>query len=87
MLFRSRYAKYNPGNLSVVGSTVAKHGGEFIFAGPATYVEGQAKMANVCIRFPTMDAFKGWSDDPEYGAIKGDRVESSNNYTVFLVES
>ncbi|MFT6162919.1 MAG: hypothetical protein ACJA00_005523, partial [Myxococcota bacterium] len=33
------------------------------------------------------EAFTHWSNDPEYVAIKSDRIEASNNYTVFLVES
>ena len=36
-----RYAKYNPGSLPTVGATVAKHGGEIVFAdGDAIYEEG-----------------------------------------------
>jgi uncharacterized protein (DUF1330 family) len=82
-----RYAKYNPGNLAIVGSTIARHGGSIVFAGPATYLDGESKMANVCLCFPTQEAFTHWSNDPEYVAIKSDRIEASNNYTVFLVES
>lgn len=82
-----RYAKYNPGSLPIIGGTIAKHGGEIIFAGPANYIEGQAKMANVCLKFPSGDALNAWMADPEYTAISSHRTEASNNYTVFVVES
>ena len=80
-----RYAKYNPGSLPIIGKTVAQHGGEFVFAGPANYIEGQPKMANVCVRFPNGAALDAWMKDPEYVAVMGHRVESTGNYTVFTI--
>lgn len=82
-----RYSKYNPDSLPIVGSTIAKHGGAIVFAGPATYLQGEAKMANVCVTFPSTEALNNWLADPEYGAIKGHREEASDNYTIFIVES
>ena len=82
-----RYAQYNPGSLPIVGATIAKHGGEIVFAdGDAIYEAGDKKHVNVCIKFPDEAALHAWMEDPEYGAIKGHRVEASDNYTVFFVE-
>ena len=82
-----RYAKYNPGSLPTVGATIAKHGGEIVFAdGDAIYEEGAKKHVNVCIKFPSVDAVHAWENDPDYAPAKEHRLASTADYTVFFAK-
>ena len=55
-----RYAEYNPGSLEGILQTVAKHGGEAVFAGPPDVVTGSMEHTAVCIKFPDADAAKAF---------------------------
>lgn len=81
------YSNYLPGSIPTIMGTIAKHGGETIFAdGEAVYEEGEAKRMNVCIQFPSIEDFHGWENDPEYAEAKAHRLASTNNYTVFVAK-
>ena len=54
-----------------VGPIIASHGGEFVSRGKVeTALSGSAahQMAAI-VKFPTMDALKGWYASPEYKEI------------------
>jgi uncharacterized protein (DUF1330 family) len=81
------YSKYMPGSAPVILGTISKHGGTVIFAdSEANYIDGEAKIMNVCIKFPSEDAFHAWENDPEYAEAKGYRLGASDNYTIFLAK-
>ena len=81
------YAKYNPGSLPVIGATIAKHGGEILAASNAAeFTEGESRNVVVVLRFPSADAAKAWHEDPEYVAVRGNRLDASTNITTILVD-
>ena len=82
-----RFAQYVPGSAPAIFGTIAKHGGEVIFAdGEANYIAGESKMMNVGIKFPSEDALHAWENDPEYAEAKSHRLASSDNYTIFVAK-
>lgn len=79
------YKKYLPDNAPVFFKTLSAHGGEIMFADPeATYLKGEKRQVNVGFKFPSVEAYKAWDNDPEYATIKGFRLDASDNYTVFI---
>ena len=80
-----RYAEYNPGSLQGIFETVAKHGGEAVFAGPPDVVTGSVEHTAVCIKFPDADAAKAWLADDEYAPFKAIRMESTTNIAEYVV--
>jgi uncharacterized protein (DUF1330 family) len=80
-----RFEQYIPGSAATIFGTIAKHGGEVIFAeGAAEYLNGAKKAMNVCIRFPTAEAVKAWESDPEYAPAKAHRLASTANSSLFI---
>lgn len=79
------FAAYNPGSLPTIGSTVAKHGGEIVFAGAPEVLRGDAPSASVGITFPDADAAKAWLDDPDYAEAKAIRLATTDTITEAIV--
>lgn len=65
---------------AAAGPTVAAHGGEFIMRGKFadTLLGDRADNAVALIRFPTVDAAKGWFTSPEYQALTDLRDSAAN---------
>jgi uncharacterized protein (DUF1330 family) len=80
-----RFAEYNPGSLPSIVPTIAKHGGEIVFAGPPEAIVGSAKQIAVGIKFPDADAAKAWLADDEYAPFKAIRMESTTNVAEYVV--
>lgn len=81
------YQKYMPGSAPAIMGTIAKHGGQIVFATPnAKYEAGNAKHMNVCIKFPSEEAVHAWENDPEYAEARGFREAASTDYDVFIAE-
>lgn len=63
---------------AAAGPTVAAHGGEFLGRGTfalALLGEGAAHVTGV-MRFPSLDAVRGWFNSPDYGALAGLRAQA-----------
>jgi uncharacterized protein (DUF1330 family) len=73
------YAKYNPGSMDVLMGTMTKHGGKVLVAGPQDDWIAGKRNALVVIEFPTVEAAKAWTEDPEYAKIKPFRLNSTTN--------
>ena len=55
---------------AAVGPTILAHGGEVLVAGPGSQiVEGNLGAITVVLKFPSMEALRGWYDSPEYQEI------------------
>lgn len=79
------YQKYMPGSAPAIMGTIAKHGGQIIFATPeAKYLAGDAKHMSVCIKFPSEEAVHAWENDPEYAQAKEFRLAASTDYDVLI---
>lgn len=59
------YAAYSPGSLPIIAATMAKHGGEALFADSAARFEvGERKAVAVGVKFPSDEALHAWPEDP-----------------------
>ena len=81
------FAKYVPGSMPVILSTVAKHGGEIVVAGGEhVQVAGEERHVRVIMKFPNKEAVLAWDNDPEYAEAKAIREASTTNVTAFIVD-
>ena len=81
------YRAYSPGSLPVIASTMAKHGGEVLFADEqARYVAGEERSVAVGVRFPSDDALHTWLADPEYADTVAIRIATTDNLTLIIAD-
>ena len=72
---------------AAVGPTIFAHGGEILVAGPGSApIEGNPDPVTVVLKFPSMDALRGWYDSPEYQEIVHLRTDNSEGSIVFADE-
>jgi uncharacterized protein (DUF1330 family) len=77
------YEGYVPG----VVPLLQKHGAEILAADyDAKALEGQARSANVVLKFDSEEAARNWYDDPAYGPVKQIRLNSTKNGLVVLAK-
>jgi uncharacterized protein (DUF1330 family) len=82
------YAAYSPGSLPIIAATMAKHGGEALFADSAARFEaGEKKAVAVGIKFPSDEALHAWLNDPEYAATVAIRIATTDNLTMFIADA
>ncbi|MBN4049472.1 DUF1330 domain-containing protein [bacterium AH-315-N03] len=73
------YAKYSPGSIPTIMSTMTKHGGKLLAAGTEnTWIAGERKTL-VIMEFPTVEAAQAWEADEEYAKVKPIRLGSTGN--------
>ena len=69
---------------AAVGPTIIAHGGEILVAGPGSEaIEGNPEPVTVVLKFPSMEALRGWYDSPEYQAIIHHRLDNTEGSMVF----
>ena len=69
---------------NLVGKTIADHGGEYVVADVKSVpMEGEPAHLSVVLKFPDMDALKGWYDSPEYQEILPLRLDNSEGIVTF----
>ena len=69
---------------NLVGKTIADHGGEYVVAAAKSVpMEGEPAHLSVVLKFPDMDALKGWYDSPEYQEILPLRLDNSEGIVTF----
>ena len=69
---------------NLVGKTIADHGGEYVVADAKSVpMEGAPAHLSVVLKFPDMDALKGWYDSPEYQEILPLRLDNSEGIVTF----
>ena len=67
--------------------TILGHGGEILVAGPGSeVVEGDPGAITVVLRFPSMEALRGWYGSPEYQKIIALRTDNTEGGMVFANE-
>ena len=72
---------------AAVRPTILAHGGEILVAGPGSApIEGNPDPVTVVLKFPSMDALRGWYDSPEYQEIVHLRTDNSEGSVVFADE-
>jgi uncharacterized protein (DUF1330 family) len=82
------YAAYSPGSLPIIAATLAKHGGESLFADSAARFEaGEKKGVVVGIKFPSDEALHAWLNDPEYASTVAIRLATTDNLTMFIADA
>lgn len=75
------------GYIAAVGATIFAHDGEILVAGPGSEaVEGDPKPVTVVLKFPSMDALRGWYESPEYQEIINLRTDNTEGSIVFADE-
>jgi uncharacterized protein (DUF1330 family) len=78
------------GYQSYVGAvvpTMASHGGEILVAGPGSeIIEGTPGAITVVLKFPSMEALRGWYNSSEYQEIIALRTENTKGSVVFANE-
>ena len=75
------------GYLATVGQTIVAHGGEILVAGPGSEaVEGNPGPITVVLKFPSMEALRGWYQSPEYQEIINLRTDNTEGTVVFANE-
>ncbi len=73
--------------IGAVGPTILSHGGEILVAGPGSeIIEGTAGAVTVVLKFPSMEALRGWYDSSEYQEIIAFRTENTMGSVVFANE-
>ena len=71
----------------VVPKTISDHGGEYVVADrDCIRVVGSPVHLAVGLKFPSMEALKGWYDSPEYQEILALRTDNSEGVVVFAEE-
>ena len=69
---------------NLVGNTIAEHGGEYIVADVKSVpMEGDREHLSVVLKFPDMEALRGWYDSPEYQEILPLRTDNSEGIITF----
>lgn len=82
------YAAYSPGALPIIAATMAKHGGEVMFAdNAARYEVGEKKAVAVGVKFPSDEALRAWLSDPEYASTVAIRLATTDNLTMFIADA
>lgn len=79
-----RFAQYIPGSAPAVFGAIAAQGGELIFADEASYIVGEPRKMNVCIKFPNAEAVQAFENDPNYAEAKAHREASTANTIAFI---
>ena len=78
------------GYQSYVGAvvpTMASHGGEILVAGPGSeIIEGTPGAITVVLKFPSMEALRGWYNSSEYQEIIALRTKNTKGSVVFANE-
>jgi len=74
--------KYENEYLPAVVPLLMKHGAQILVADydPKT-VEGQAKSANIVLKFEDETSAKAWYEDPDYEPVRQLRFDSTENGT------
>ena len=73
--------------IAAVGPTIQAHKGEILVAGPGSEaIEGDPGAVTVVLRFPSMEALRGWYDSAEYQAIIHHRTDNTEGSMVFANE-
>jgi uncharacterized protein (DUF1330 family) len=73
--------------VGAVGPTILNHGGEILVAGPGSeIIEGTAGSITVVLKFPSMEALRGWYDSSEYQEIIALRTDNTEGGLVFANE-
>ena len=66
---------------------LAKHGGEaLVVDGNSCVMEGDAPHQSVVVKFPSVEAAKGFYNSPEYQAIRHLRTDHSTGGSLVIVE-
>ena len=82
------YAAYFPDSLPIIAGTMAKHGGETVFADYAARFEaGEKKAVTVGVRFPSEEALHAWQNDPAYAPTMAIRLATTDNLTWFIADA
>jgi len=82
------YAAYSPGSLPIIAATMAKHGGEVLFADSAARFEaGDKKAVVVGVKFPSDEDLHAWLADPEYADAVAIRIATTDNLTMFMADA
>ncbi len=72
---------------AAVRPMILAHGGEILVAGPGSIpVEGHPEPITVVLKFPSMEALRGWYDSPEYQEIVHLRTDNSVGQVIFADE-
>ena len=67
--------------------TLLSHGGEILVAGPGSeIIEGAPGTETVVLKFPSMEALRGWYESSEYKEIIARRTENTEGSVVFANE-
>ena len=76
------YERYKP----LAAAAVAAHGGEYVARGGATTVlEGEWRPRRlVILRFPSVEAARGWWEGEEYAEAKGLRQRAATSRMVIV---
>ncbi len=73
--------------VGAVGPTILSHGGEILVAGPGSeIVEGSPGAITAVLKFPSMEALRGWYDSSEYQGIIALRTDNTEGGLVFANE-
>jgi uncharacterized protein (DUF1330 family) len=73
--------------VEAVGPTVFSHGGEILVAGPGSeIIEGSPGAITVVLKFPSMEALRGWYGSAEYQKIITLRTDNTAGSVVFANE-
>ena len=77
------FTRYGP----IVAALLPTYGGEVLASDTSAYVvEGDARMLNAIIKFPSKEAALGLYNDPAYQEAKRIRHASTSRCTMVLVE-
>ena len=69
---------------NLVGKTISDHGGEYVVADAKSVpMEGDPEHLSVVLKFPDMEALRGWYDPPEYQEILPLRTDNSEGIVTF----
>jgi len=69
---------------NLVGKTISDHGGEYVVADVNSVpMEGEPEPVSVVLKFPDMEALRGWYDSPEYQEILPLRTDNSEGIVTF----
>jgi uncharacterized protein (DUF1330 family) len=79
-----QFAGYSPGSIGLIGRTIAKHGGQTLVAAEPETVTGEDRQRMVVIRFPSVEAARAWTEDPEYAPAKAIRLASTANTSMLI---
>jgi uncharacterized protein (DUF1330 family) len=80
------FAKYNPGSVQVIASTIARYGGRVAFAAPPEMRDGEQRDIAVGVEFPDKASARAWLDDPKYAEVAPLRIASTSDAVSFMVE-